>query len=54
MIIIRGPDQTRRIDDPDVRRLVERRFVEVCAGEPYAPEVDGEMIVAEPVPDQHF
>src|SRR5688572_21800365 len=48
MILIRGPDQAGRIDDPDVRRLVERRFVEVCAGEPYDPEVHGEMIVAQP------
>jgi hypothetical protein len=48
MILIRGADQIRRINDPDIRRLVERRFVEVCAGEPYVPEVHGEMILAQP------
>lgn len=48
MVRIRGPDRAHRIDDPDIRRLVERRFVEVCNGEPYDPEIHGEMIVVEP------
>lgn len=48
MIRIRGPDQVRRIDDPDIRRLVEQRFAEICNGEPYDPEIHGEMIVVEP------
>lgn len=48
MIRIRGPDEVRRIDDPDIRQLVDRRFAEVCDGEPYDPEVHGEMIVVEP------
>jgi hypothetical protein len=48
MIRIRGPDEVHRIDDPAVRRLVEERFAQVCNGEPYDPEVHGEMIVVEP------
>lgn len=48
MVRIRGPDWARRIDDPDIRRLVEKRFMQVCNGEPYDPEIHGEMIVAEP------
>lgn len=48
MIRIRGPDQARRIDDPDIRRLVERRFVDVFKGERYDPEIHGEWILAEP------
>ena len=48
MIRIRGPDQVRRISDPDIRRLVEERFAEICNGEPYDPEVHGEMVVVEP------
>ena len=48
MIRIRGPDQARRISDPDIRRLVQQRFAEVCNGEPYDPDVHGEMIVVEP------
>ena len=48
MIRIRGPDHVRRITDPDIRRLVEQRFAEVCNGEPYDPDVHGEMIVVEP------
>ena len=47
MIRIRGPDQARRIDDPDIRQLVEQRFHEICNGEPYDREVHGEMIVVE-------
>jgi len=48
MIHIRGPDQARRISDPDIRRVVEERFVQVCNSEPYDPDVHGEMIVVEP------
>ena len=47
MIGIRGPGQARRIEDPDIRRLVQQRFAEVCNGEPYNPDVHGEMIVVE-------
>jgi len=48
MIRIRGPDEASRIGDPDIRQLVERRFHEICAGEPYDRDVHGEMIVVEP------
>ena len=48
MIFIRGPDRVRRIADPDIRRLVEERFDQVLNGEPYDPEIHGEMIVVEP------
>lgn len=44
MIYIRGADQARRIGDADIRRLVERRYAEVCNGEPYDAEIHGEMI----------
>ena len=47
MIRIRGPDRARRITDPEIRRLVEERFAQICAGEPYDPEIHGEMIVVE-------
>ena len=48
MIRIRGTDQARHIDDPDIRRLVQQRVAEVCNGEPYDPEIHGEMVVVEP------
>jgi len=48
MIFIRGPDQACRIDDPDIRRLVEERFDQVLNGDEYDPEIHGEMIVVEP------
>jgi hypothetical protein len=47
MIRIRGPDQTQKSYDPAIRRLVERRFAEICDGEAYDAEVHGEIIVAE-------
>ena len=34
MIRIRGPDQVRRIDDPDIRALVEERLSQLCDGDP--------------------
>ena len=48
MIRIRRPDQARLIDDSAIRRLVEQRFIEICNGELYDPEVHGEMIVVVP------
>ena len=48
MLVIRGPTDAGRIHDTEIRRLVEERFAQVCAGEPYDPEVHGEMIVVEP------
>ena len=48
MIRIRGPDHVRRIDDPDVRSLVERRFAEICNGEPFQEEIHGRCILVEP------
>jgi len=48
VIRIRGPDDARRIDDPDIRDLVEQRYAEVCNGEPYDADIHGEMIVVEP------
>ena len=51
MLFIRGPDEVRRIDDTDVRKLVELRFLEIVDGEPYDAAVHGEMIVVEPGDD---
>lgn len=48
MIRVRGPVEARRIDDPDIRGLVERRYAEICNDEPYDPEIHGEMVVVEP------
>jgi len=47
MLFIRGPDQERRIVDPEIRRLVEERYAEVCNGDAYDPDVHGEMVVVE-------
>ena len=47
MLYIRGPDEVCRIDDPDVRQVVQQRFAEICNGAPYDPEIHGEMIVVE-------
>ena len=48
MIRIRGPDEARRISDPDIRRLVEERFDQVLNGDEYDPDIHGVMIVVEP------
>ncbi len=48
MIVLKGPALASSIADPDIRRLVEQRFREVCAGEPYDYDSHGYMIVVEP------
>lgn len=48
MIILQGPTLAKRIVDPDVRGLVEQRFTEICADEPYDYDRHGYMIVVEP------
>jgi hypothetical protein len=48
MRFIRGPDQARHIDDPDIRRLVEERFDQIRNGDEYDPDIHGVMIVVEP------
>src|ERR1019366_1611891 len=48
MLILRDPALAKRIADPDIRSLVEQRFVEILAGEPYDYDSHGYMIVVEP------
>ena len=48
MLILRDPTMASSITDPDIRRLVELRYVEICAGDPYDYDSHGYMIVVEP------
>ncbi len=48
MLILKGPALASRITDRGIRRLVEQRFREVCAGVPYDYDLHGYMIVVEP------
>ena len=49
MIVLRGnPSMAQKIQHPDVRALVERRYSEICAGEAYDYDRHGYMIVVEP------
>ena len=48
MLVLRSPDEAARIADPDIRNLVQLRFAQVCAGEPYDPDRHGYMLVVEP------
>jgi hypothetical protein len=47
MIHMRGPDQAQHIDDPKMRRLIERRFREICNGERYDSQIHGEITLAD-------
>jgi len=47
MLVLRDPEATRRIAAPEIRRLVEQRFLDICDGEPYQPDLHGYMIVVE-------
>mgnify|MGYP000991680370 CR=1 FL=1 len=48
MLVLRDPEATRRIAAPEIRQLVEQWFRDVCADEPYEPDLHGYMIVVEP------
>ena len=48
MLVLRSPDEATRIADPAIRRLVEMRFMQVCAGELYDADRHGYMLVVEP------
>ena len=48
MLILRDPSMARSITDPDIRALVQQRFREICAGEPYDYDQHGYTIVVEP------
>lgn len=48
MLRLFEPKAVTRIADPDIRRLVAKRFVEISAGEAYDVDLHGYMIVVEP------
>ena len=48
MLVLRDPKLASSITNPDIRALVEQRFAEICAGEPYDYDRHGYMIVVEP------
>ena len=48
MLILNDPELSSRIEDPDLRRLVEQRFIDMCSDDDYDPDVNGYMIVVEP------
>ena len=47
MLILNDPELSSRIEDPDLRRLVEQRFIDMCSDDDYDPDVNGYMIVVE-------
>ena len=51
MLFIRGPDQANQISDPDLRDLVQLRFLEIVDGDTYNTDIHGEIVVIEPGDD---
>ena len=47
MLVLRDPENAGSIAAPEIRRLVEQRFLDICDGEPYEPDLNGYMIVVE-------
>ena len=45
MLVIRDPDSVSLINDPDIRELIDQRFIDMSDGEDY--EVDLQVIVVE-------
>ncbi len=48
MLILNGPSLSVKINDPDIRALVEHRFTQILSDEPYDYDLHGYMIVVEP------
>ncbi len=48
MLVLRDPRDAADIEDEQLRRLVDLRFAQVCAGEPYDAERHGYAVVVEP------
>ena len=48
MLILRDPALTITITDPDLRIIIEQRFIDICDGEEYEDDLHGYMIVVEP------
>ena len=48
MIVLRDPALASTIADSDLRSIIEQRFVDICAGEAYEPDLHGYIIVVEP------
>ena len=47
MLVLRDPDLSSRIEELDLRRLVEQRFIDMCSDDDYDPDLNGYMIVVE-------
>jgi hypothetical protein len=47
MLVLRDPADASRIADPGLRELVQQRFEEIFADDPYDPELHGTFIVVE-------
>ncbi len=48
MLFIRGPTDLTSVDDPLLRDLVSLRLSQLSNGEPYRPEIHGELLVVQP------
>ena len=48
MIVLRDPQATSQVTDPYFRELIELRFGQILAGEPYDYNRHGYMVVVEP------
>ena len=48
MVVLDGPGAVKGVPDPALRALVEQRFTDICAEEPYDYDTHGYMIVVEP------
>ena len=47
MLVLRDPESSGGIIDPDIRSLVEERFSDICSEDEYDPDMNGFMIVVE-------
>ena len=48
MIILRDPQQTSQVAQPEIKAFLQERFDDICNPEPYDPDEHGFFILVEP------
>jgi hypothetical protein len=48
MIVLRDPQQTSQVVQPEIKAFLRERFYELCHPEPYDPDEHGFFILVEP------
>ncbi len=48
MLVLRDPESANDLRNPNLRSLIEQRFIDICDEDEYDPDIHGYFIVVEP------